>query len=94
MKWLSEKVGPADISQHVVRVLHRSEAARGLFISATEYTPAAIHMLKEALNFRIHMATGLYELMFALEKQRDLREFFQQKILAATIDKNPVSFSI
>ena len=53
MKWLKEKVGPEDISPHVGRVLHRSEAARGIFISATDYTPGAIHMLREALNFQL-----------------------------------------
>lgn len=41
MKWLTDKVGPGDIAQHVTRVLHRGEGARGLFISATDYTPAA-----------------------------------------------------
>jgi hypothetical protein len=93
MKWLKEHVGPGDVSQHVVRVLQRSEAARGVFISATEYTPAAINMLREALNFRIHVATGLHELIFALEKEVDLKEVFRRKIQTAIIDKNPHSFS-
>ena len=92
MKWLKETISPADISQHVVRVLHRSEAARGIFISATDYTPGAQHMLREALNFRIHIATGLHELIFALEKEADLKDLFKRKIQAAIIDKNPFSF--
>ncbi len=93
MKWLKEKVGPEDISPHVVRVLHRSEAARGIFISATDYTPGAIHMLREALNFRTHVAAGLHELIFALEKETDLKDLFRRKIQSAIIDKNPLSFS-
>jgi Zincin-like metallopeptidase len=39
---------------------------RGLFISATDYTPAAQNTLCEALNYRVHIATGLYEMVFAL----------------------------
>jgi restriction system protein len=40
VKWLTDKVGPGDVAQHVTRVLHRGEGARGLFVSATDYTLA------------------------------------------------------
>jgi restriction system protein len=92
MKWVAEKIGPADIGQHVTRVLHRSEAARGLFVSATDYTPAARTTLRDALNWRIHVATGLHEIIFALEKEADIRELLRKKVQAATIDTDPFHF--
>jgi restriction system protein len=92
MKWLSEKVGPGDIAQHVTRVMHRGEGARGLFISATDYTPAAQKTLCEALNYRVHIATGLYEIIFALEKEADIRQLLRDKVQAAILDKNPMHF--
>jgi restriction system protein len=94
MKWLTDKVGPGDIAQHVTRVLHRGEGARGLFISATDYTPAARVTLCEALNYRVHMATGLHEIIFALEKEADLRQLLRDKVQAAILDKNPLHFVV
>lgn len=49
MKWLRESVGISDVSQHLVRVFTR-DATRGIFISYTEYTSAAISTCKEALS--------------------------------------------
>jgi hypothetical protein len=90
MKWLNEKVGTGDVAQHVMRVLHRGEGARGLFISASDYTSGARDALREALNYRVHLGTGLYEIIFALEKEADLKQLLRQKIQAAIIDKNPL----
>jgi restriction system protein len=93
MKWLKAKVGPGDIAQHVMRVLHRGEGARGFFISATDYTSGAEHALQEALNYRVHFGAGLHEIILALEKQADLKQLLREKIQTAIIEKNPLSFS-
>jgi hypothetical protein len=92
MKWLTDKVGPGDIAQHVTRVLHRGEGARGLFVSATDYTLAARNTLCEALNYRVHIGMGLQEIIFALEKESDLRQMLRAKVQAAILDKNPLHF--
>ena len=49
MKWLSDPAGPGDVSQHLVRVFGRS-SSRGIFISYSGYTEAAIGICKEALG--------------------------------------------
>ena len=92
VKWLMDKVGPGDIAQHVTRVLHRGEGARGLFVSATDYTLAARNTLCEALNYRVHIGMGLQEIIFALEKESDLRQMLRAKVQAAILDKNPLHF--
>ncbi len=92
VKWLKKAVGPGDIAQHVMRVLHRGDATRGIFISATDYTSAAEVALREALNYRVHIGIGLNEIIFALEKSSDVRELLRRKVQAAILDKNPLLF--
>ena len=41
MKWCKEALGPGDISQHTMRLFARTDV-RGIFISASGYTKAAI----------------------------------------------------
>jgi restriction system protein len=93
MKWLKDKVGVGDIAQHVTRVMFR-DGARGLFISATDYTPAARNTLCEALGHRVHVGTGLQEIIFALEKEANITEILRQKIRVAILDKNPLHFVV
>jgi len=38
------------------------------------------------------MATGLHEIIFALEKAADLRQLLRDKVQAAILDKNPLHF--
>jgi len=66
--------------------------ARGLFVSATDYTLAARNTLCEALNYRVHIGMGLQEIIFALEKESDLRQMLRAKVQAAILDKNPLHF--
>jgi restriction system protein len=49
MKWWHEALGVGDVSQHLVRVYHRGNV-RGIFISASGYTDAAITTCKESLS--------------------------------------------
>jgi hypothetical protein len=93
MKWLKDKVGVGDIAQHVTRVMFR-DGARGLFVSATEYTPAARNTLCEALGHRVHVGTGLQEIIFALEKEADITELLREKVRVAILDKNPLHFIV
>ena len=46
MKWLKEKAGVGDVSQHLVRVFTRG-SSRGVFISATEYTDPALQRVRK-----------------------------------------------
>jgi restriction system protein len=88
MKWRADALGPGDIAQHMVRVFNRGHA-RGIFISASDYTPAAMTSCKESLTKAVFVLCGLEELVLLLEQEEDLRGFLKQKIIAAVLDKNP-----
>ncbi len=88
MKWLKNKAGPGDVSQHLVRVFTRG-SSRGIFISATDLTDAAIKICKESLTKAVIIVCTIEEMVFLLEKQRDLKEFLKKKLEAAIVDKNP-----
>lgn len=49
MKWLSKSVDKPDMSNHLVGVYHRGYT-RGIFITATDYTSAAVALCCEALQ--------------------------------------------
>jgi restriction system protein len=88
VKWWHSALGPGDVAQHLVRVFNRGHA-RGIFISASDYTPAAILSCKESLTRAVFVLCALEEFVFLLEQEADLREFLKRKIVAAIADKNP-----
>lgn len=89
MKWTSEPLGPGDIAQHLVRVFGRGHA-RGLFISASAYTPAALISCRESLRQSVFSLCNLSEFILLLEQQSDLKAFLKSKVNAAIVDKNPL----
>jgi restriction system protein len=88
IKWWNSPLSPGDVSQHMVRVFSRGHA-RGIFISASGYTAAAITSCREALSRTVFVLCGLDEFVLLLEQESDLREFLSQKVTAAILDKNP-----
>lgn len=88
MKWWKEPIGRNAIAQHLVRVFSRAEA-RGIFISATGYTDAAITDCTEALQHRVIILCTLQELVLLLERQGDFREMLKNKVNAAILEKKP-----
>lgn len=88
MKWYKGAVGKAEISEHLVRLISRAEA-RGLIISASDYTEPAIHTCREFLQHKVVALCHLQEIVFLLEAQADLSALLGQKIDAAQIHKNP-----
>lgn len=88
VKWRGEPLGPGEMAQHLVRVFSRGHA-RGIFVSASEYTAAAVLTCKESLARAVFVLCALEEFVFLLEQEADLREFLKQKVLAAVVDKNP-----
>jgi len=89
MKWLSEPVDRGDVSQHLVRIFGRCNA-RGIFISASDYTEPAIITCREALRDAVVVLCKLEEIVKLLEQEGDLKELLKAKINAAIIDKNPL----
>lgn len=88
MKWYRDPVGTAQISEHLVRLIGRPEA-RGLFISASDYTDPAIHTAREFLRHKVVALCHLQEIISVLEQQEDLTSFLVQKVQAAQVHKNP-----
>ena len=88
MKWLKDKVGVADVSEHLVRVFNR-HSRRGIFISATEPTGSALQICKESLTKAVVFICNVQEIVILLENQGDLLTFLRQKLQAAIVDKNP-----
>ncbi len=88
MKWLKDKVGVADVSEHLVRVFNR-HSSRGIFISATEPTGSALQICKESLTKAVVFICNVQEIVILLENQGDLLTFLRQKLQAAIVDKNP-----
>lgn len=88
VKWWHVALGPGDVAQHLVRVFNRRHA-RGIFISASGYTPAAIVSCKESLTKAVFVLCALEEFVLVVEQHRDLTVFLKEKIAAAIVDKNP-----
>lgn len=88
IKWKEDAVDINDVSRHLVRLYHRG-CTRGIFISASGYTSAAISTCKEALQKTVIILSTLEELVQLLEQKGDLKNFFKAKIESAIIDKNP-----
>ncbi|CAN5150821.1 restriction endonuclease [soil metagenome] len=88
MKWWSDDLGPGDVAQHLVRVFSRGHA-RGIFISNSGYTPAAINTCREALQQSVVALCKLEEIVMLLERELELKDLLKEKITAAIIHKNP-----
>ncbi|HOO51095.1 MAG TPA: restriction endonuclease [Alphaproteobacteria bacterium] len=88
MKWTTDPIDVNPVSRHLVRIYHRGQS-RGIFISAAEYTKAAISVCKEALQKTVISLCTLEEIVNVLEKESDLISFLKEKINTAVIDKTP-----
>ena len=88
MKWLKEPAGPGDVSQHLVRVFGR-DSSRGIFISYSEYTAAAIETCKEMLSKAVVVLCTLQEFVLLMERESSLEDFLKAKIRGSIVDKQP-----
>ncbi len=87
VKWEQETLGREKVAPHLVRVFSRGLAG-GIFVSYSDYSPAAITDCKEALRDKAIVLCKLDEFVRALEREADLVEIFHAKIDAAVIQKN------
>lgn len=88
MKWLKDPVGRGEMATHLVNIYGRGDV-RGLFISASEYSQAAIEDSRAALAQKVCVLADLQEIVALLERDGDLKNLLQAKIVAAQVDKNP-----
>lgn len=88
MKWWNAPLGPGDVAQHLVRLYARGDI-RGLFISYTEFTPAALEACREALHQRVVTLALLQEIVGVLQRGESFAGILRAKVTAALIDKRP-----
>jgi hypothetical protein len=88
MKWWDQKLGPAELSPHISRLLLRNGVG-GIFISSSEYTPAAIEMCRDFLQQRVLILCTIREIVDLLNRETDLLAMLRAKIRAAKLDRNP-----
>jgi restriction endonuclease Mrr len=85
MKWWKEPLGSQDVSHHMMRIFLRSEA-RGIFISESGYTDAAITNIKKALNQKIIILLTLKDIFLLLEGDDSFESLLETKVRNAEID--------
>jgi restriction endonuclease Mrr len=88
MKWWDSALGPAEMSQHISRLMLRSGVS-GIFISSSDYTPAAVSMCRDFLQQRVLVLCTLREIVDVLNRDGDLLSMLRAKIRAAKLDRNP-----
>ena len=86
MKWCQEALSPKDVTQHMMRLFARTDV-RGIFISASGYTEAAIIDIKAALNQKIIVLFTLKELVFLLERESPFESLLKSKVEAIQLDR-------
>jgi restriction endonuclease Mrr len=85
MKWWKEALGPGDVAQHVMRLFERTDV-RGIFISASGYTDAAVINIKKALNQKIIVLFTVKELVLLLETETSFESLLKSKVEAIQLD--------
>jgi restriction system protein len=85
MKWWKEALGPGDVAQHVMRLFERTDV-RGIFISASGYTDAAIINIQKALNQKIIVLFTLKELVLLLETETTFESLLKSKVEAIQLE--------
>jgi hypothetical protein len=85
MKWWKEALGPNDVAQHVMRLFQRTDV-RGIFISASSYTDAAIIDIQKALNQKIIVLFTLKELVLLLEGENSFESLLKSKVEAVQLE--------
>lgn len=89
LKWWSESLGPGEVSTHLVRVFNRG-AARGLLISNSGYTDAAISVCRDSLQKSVFVLSTLEEYVHLLERDGSLVELIRRKVQSAIVDRIPL----
>ncbi|MCX5980622.1 MAG: restriction endonuclease [Nostocales cyanobacterium LacPavin_0920_SED1_MAG_38_18] len=86
MKWWKDALGPNDVSQHMMRILLRPDA-RGIFISASGYTNAALTDIKKALTQKTVVLFTLKEFVLLLEKEDSFESLLKSKVEAVQLEE-------
>jgi hypothetical protein len=61
----------------------------GIFISSSDYTPAALETCRDFLQQRVLILCTLREIVDVLNSDKDILAMMRAKIRAAKLDRNP-----
>lgn len=86
MKWWKNPLGPRDVSQHMMRIFLRGGDIRGIFISASGYTEAAIIDIKKAISQKIIVLFTLKDFVLLLESENSFESLLKSKVEAVQHD--------
>lgn len=90
MKWWKNTIGRKEMSEHLVKIASRGGQVRGLFISYSGYSDAAVLECCNALNRNIVVVLAtIEEIVKLLEAEGDLKTWLKTKITGALIYKKP-----
>lgn len=90
MKWWKSTIGRPEVIDHIVRIANRGGQVRGLYISFSDYSDAAISECKNALNRNVLVVLATVDEIFRiLEAEADLKSWLKAKEQAAILDKKP-----
>jgi hypothetical protein len=87
-KWWNTSVGKSVMAEHLVRLFSRADT-RGIYISASDFTPAALLQCKEALQSKVIILCTVKEIVRCLEQEASFKTLLKAKITAAELDKQP-----
>lgn len=88
MKWYKEAVDRPEISQNLVRAMGRA-GVHGIVISASSFADPVVNLAREFIQQKILVLATLAELVHVLEQKVELAEYWEKKINAAQLHKNP-----
>ena len=88
LKWHESKLGHETIAQHWSRVATR-DGARGLFISASGYTPAAIAQTRDGLALRTFVLVELEGIVKVMQNERCVQAYLRECATAAVVERDP-----
>lgn len=88
MKWWDQPLGTGEVSPHLVRLYGRADM-RGLVVSYSGFTPAAVDVCRTALAQRVVALCTVQEIVAVLEREGDLAAMLRAKVNAAMLRKDP-----
>ena len=80
VKWHKKAIGVPEVQGLISKVFMRPEAAaRGILISAHDFTQPAIQLARHAASKRVLLLCGLAEIVQVLEREESIGRFFKEK---------------
>lgn len=86
-KWHKEPIDVQDVQVLLSRLFLRSEA-RGIFISASDYTQPAYEIQRQAASQKVLLLCHLAEVVQVLEREESIDRFFKDKADQAIAELN------